>query len=111
MRTQRPYLRTDLKLGHLEQALEVVEYRISRLVHGPMGHSNVSHYVNRYRLDHARVLLADPSCDHWSTLVVGLESGFGSLGAVHRAFKASERCTPGEHRAARQPSTAGLGLG
>ncbi|WP_202839611.1 AraC family transcriptional regulator [Luteimonas saliphila] len=45
--------------------------------------------------------------DGWSTLVVGLESGFGSLGAFHRTFKAAEGCTPGEYRSAR-PAPEGV---
>lgn len=106
MRTHRPYLRTDLKLGHLAQALDVGEYRISRAVHGPLGHRNVSHYVNHYRLEYAQALLSNPANNHWSTLVIGLESGFGSLGAFHRAFKATEGCTPGEYRATRQTPVA-----
>lgn len=101
MSAQQPYLRPDLKLGHLAQALDVGEYRISRAVRGPLNQRNVSQYINRYRLDHARRLLADPACDQWSTLVVGLESGFGSLGAFHRAFKTAEGCTPGEYRVRR----------
>ncbi|MBP6597173.1 MAG: helix-turn-helix transcriptional regulator [Arenimonas sp.] len=102
MRLQRPYLQPELGLGPLAQALGVPEYRISRAIHGPLRQRNVSAYVCAYRLDHARRLLADPANDEWSTLVVGLESGFGSLGAFHRAFKAAEGCTPGECRAARR---------
>lgn len=101
MRTQRPYLQPELKLTQLAHALQVGEYRISRAIHGPLGHRNISQYVNGYRLDHARALLLDPARDAWSTLVVGMESGFGSLGAFHRAFKAAEGITPGEYRAAR----------
>ncbi len=104
MRTQRPYLQPELKLTQLAHALNVPEYRISRAIHGPLGQRNVSQYVNAFRLHHARALLRDPACAHWSTLVVGLESGFGSLGAFHRAFKAAEGCTPGDFRAARDPS-------
>jgi len=99
MRLEKPYLRTELKLNQLSQALDVSEYRISRAVRGTLGHRNINHYINRYRLDHARGLLADPAFGRWSTLVVGLESGFGSLGAFHRAFKTAEGCTPGEYRA------------
>ena len=110
MRTQRPWLQPELKLTQLAQALQVGEYRISRAIHGPLGHRNISQYVNAYRLDHARALLRDPACDAWSTLVVGMESGFGSLGAFHRAFRAAEGVTPGEYRAARgiaaEPSPA-----
>lgn len=106
MRLEKPYLRTELKLNQLAQALAVSEYRISRAVRGTLGHRNINHYINRYRLDHARDLLADPAFGHWSTLVVGLESGFGSLGAFHRAFKTAEGCTPGEYRAVSLPPDA-----
>ena len=110
MRSQRPWLQPELKLTQLAQALQVPEYRISRAIHGPLGHRNISQYVNKYRLDHARALLRDPACDAWSTLVVGMESGFGSLGAFHRAFRVAEGVTPGEYRAARdiaaEPSPA-----
>lgn len=106
MRTQRPWLQPELKLTQLAHALQVGEYRISRAIHGPLGHRNISQYVNGYRLDHARALLNDPACDDWSTLVVGMESGFGSLGAFHRAFKAAEGITPGDYRAARGAATA-----
>lgn len=99
MRLEKPYLGNELKLNELSQALGVSEYRISRAVRATLGHRNINHYINRYRLDHACGLLADPACGHWSTLVVGLESGFGSLGAFHRAFKTAEGCTPGEYRA------------
>ena len=105
MRTHRPWLQPELKLAQLAQALQVPEYRISRAIHGPLEHRNISQYVNAYRLDHARALLRDPACDTWSTLVVGLESGFGSLGAFHRAFRAAEGVTPGEYRAARDLAT------
>lgn len=102
MRSQRPYLHAELTLSHLAHALQVGEYRISRAIRGPLGCRNVSQYVNAYRLDHARTLLLDPARDPWSTLVVGMESGFGSLGAFQRAFKAANGCTPGEFRAARR---------
>lgn len=108
MRSQRPYLQPELALGHLAHALQVGEYRISRAIRGPLGCRNISQYVNTFRLDHARALLSDPACDDWSTLVVGMESGFGSLGAFQRAFKAAEHCTPGEYRTARKSRVSSL---
>lgn len=106
MRTQQPFLQPELKLSHLAQALDVSEYRISRAIHDVLGHRNISQYVNAFRLEHAQALLANPACDDWSTLVIGLESGFGSLGAFHRAFKTATGAPPGEFRATRQASMA-----
>jgi AraC-like DNA-binding protein len=108
MHTQQPFLQPELKLSHLAQALDVSEYRISRAIHDVLGHRNISQYVNAFRIEHAQALLANPTRDDWSTLVIGLESGFGSLGAFHRAFKASTGCPPGEFRATRQASNATL---
>lgn len=104
MRTQQPFLQPELKLSHLAQALDVSEYRISRVIHDVLEHRNISLYVNAFRLEHAQALLANPACNDWSTLVIGLESGFGSLGAFHRAFKAMTGCPPGVFRATRQAS-------
>ena len=46
----------------------------------------------------------------WGRLVVGMESGVGSLGAFHRTFRVAEGVPPGEYRAARdiaaEPSPA-----
>ena len=106
MRTQRPFLQPELKLSHLAQALDVSEDRISRATREVLGHRNISQYVNAFRVEHAQSLLANPACDDWSTLVVGLESGFGSLGAFHRAFKAAKGYPPGEFRTARQASVS-----
>lgn len=115
MRTQQPYLQPELKLAHLAQALDVSEYRVSRAIHDVLGHRNISQYVNAFRLEHAQALLANPDCDAWSTLVIGLECGFGSLGAFHRAFKAATGSPPGEFRAMRQatnaPHAACIGVG
>lgn len=106
MRTQKPFLQPELKLSHLAQALDVSEYRISRAIHDVLGHRNISQYVNAFRLEHAQALLANPDCDAWSTLVIGLESGFGSLGAFHRSFKTANGAPPGKFRATRQASMA-----
>lgn len=106
MRTQQPFLQPELKLSHLAQALDVSEYRVSRAIHDVLGYRNINQYVNAFRLEHAQTMLANPACDDWSTLVIGLESGFGSLGAFHRSFKAAAGCPPGEFRAARQSSMA-----
>jgi AraC-like DNA-binding protein len=105
LRAQRSYLRAELKLAHLAQALDVSEYRISRAIH-TLGHRNSAHYINAFRIEHACVLLRDPASAEWSTLVIGLESGFGSLGAFHRAFKAAIGCTPGEYRTSATPEIA-----
>lgn len=107
MRERHPYLDAEFKLAQLARALDVGEYRVSRAIH-VLGHRNIAHYINAYRIRHACRLLDDRACDDWSTLVIGLESGFGSLGAFHRAFKTQVGCTPGDYRLAAEQATAAL---
>jgi AraC-like DNA-binding protein len=42
--------------------------------------------------------LADEDKQKWTVLVVGLESGFASVGPFTRAFKATTGLTPNQYR-------------
>ena len=95
---QKAYLQTNLKVSVLAQYFQVSEYRISRVLKQHFKASNFNNYINLLRVEHAKSLLSDPSNAHWSVLVVGLESGFASVGPFTRAFKAAEGCTPGQYR-------------
>lgn len=98
------YLQPDLKVAELARRFAVSEYRISRAIHQHFDARNFNQLVNALRVRHAQTLLADPAKQHWPVLVIGLESGFASVGPFNRAFKAIHGCTPGEFRhAALQP--------
>ncbi|NQD36745.1 helix-turn-helix transcriptional regulator [Permianibacter sp. IMCC34836] len=102
LREQQRYLETELKVADLARQFEVSEYRISRAIHNHLGARNFNQLINSLRVEHAKTLLADPAKQHWPVLVVGLESGFASVGPFTRAFKAMAGCTPGEYRKAMQ---------
>lgn len=65
MRDHRPYLDPALKLSHLARALGVSEYRISQAIREVLGRRNVNQYINTFRIDHARTLLANPDFTAW----------------------------------------------
>lgn len=105
------YLQAELKVADLAERMHLPEYRISRLITGALGERNFNQWINRARIEHAKTLLAEPAKQHWPVLVIGLESGFASLGPFNRAFKTQVGMTPGEYRSkARKrdntPSTA-----
>ena len=95
---QTLYLQPDLKVADLARRFDVSEYRISRAIHNHLNARNFNQLINALRVDHAKTLLADPQKQHWPVLVVGLESGFASVGPFTRSFKAMVGCTPGEYR-------------
>lgn len=83
------FLQPNLRLADLSKHLNVPEYRISKLLRTQFNASNFNQFINKLRIEHAVTLLSDPTKQHWPVLVVGLESGFASVGPFTRAFKAT----------------------
>jgi len=105
LQAQRWYLQPELKVGGLAELLRVAEYKLSRAITLALEIPNYNQFINRYRVEHAQRLLADPSTKHWPILVIGLESGFASLGPFNRAFKTRVGTTPRDYRQACRLST------
>lgn len=95
---QQLFLQANLRLTDLAKQLDVPEYRVSRLLRSQFQASNFNQFINTLRIAHAKKLLADPSKGHWPVLVIGLESGFASVGPFTRAFKSIVGATPHEFR-------------
>ncbi|MEM9103953.1 MAG: AraC family transcriptional regulator [Pseudomonadota bacterium] len=91
------YLQANLKVADLARDMEVSEYRISRALKA-FKVSNFNQFINQLRVNHAKTLLEDAEKSHWPVLVIGLESGFSSVGPFTRAFKTQIGCTPGQYR-------------
>jgi AraC-like DNA-binding protein len=103
---QKLYLQPELKVADLAKALGVPDYKISRAITGALQRSNFNQLINEFRIAHAQCLLADQSKAHWPVLVVGIESGFASVGPFNRAFKQMVGMTPSAFRAAHCTSTS-----
>jgi AraC-like DNA-binding protein len=95
---QRWYLESGLKVADIARQFNVSEYRVSRVLREQLNARNFNQFINALRIQHAKSLLEDPKCQHWPVLVIGLESGFASVGPFNRAFKATFGTTPNEYR-------------
>lgn len=98
MTRDKLYLQAELKMIDIANCLQVSEYRVSRAIRSYSKASNFNHFVNRYRLSYEKQLLTATNSQHWTILVISLESGFASLAPFNRAFKAQEGCTPNQYR-------------
>jgi AraC-like DNA-binding protein len=98
MTKDKLYLQAELKIIDIANHLQVSEYRVSRAIRSHSTASNFNHFVNGYRLSHAKQLLTASDSQQWTILVISLESGFASLAPFNRAFKAQEGCTPNQYR-------------
>ena len=98
MAQERVYRSEDLSVTSLAARLAVPEYRLRRLINQRLGHRNFNAYINSFRLDEARVALADPARRALPVLTIALDAGFQSIGPFNRAFKAATGLTPTEFR-------------
>ncbi|MEE2525143.1 AraC family transcriptional regulator [Hyphobacterium sp. HN65] len=92
------YLDPDLKVATLARRLNEKDYRLSRAIVAGLNQSNFNRFVNKFRIQHAKQLLADPEHSRRGILNVALDSGFASLGPFNRAFKEATGLTPREYR-------------
>ena len=91
------FLQENLKVGDIAKILDLPEYRVSKALRNHLNAKNFNQYVNELRICYAEKILTDPS-KQWPVLVVGLESGFASVGPFTRAFKAHTGFTPNQYR-------------
>lgn len=92
------FLQANLKVSDVARALSVSDYKVTQAMKTLSKGKNFNHYVNQLRIAHARKLLETPANSHWSIVVIGLESGFASVGPFTRAFKQVTGMTPGQYR-------------
>lgn len=95
---QQLYLQSNLKISDLAQALQVPEYKISRVIRYHYKVANFNLFINQYRVKYAKTLLASPQAKEWSILSIALESGFSSLATFNRVFKSIVGEIPNEYR-------------
>lgn len=87
-----------LTVAALAQKVGVREHQLRRLINGQLGFRNFSAFLNSYRIEDAKRLLADPMAARKQILQIALELGYGSIARFNRAFKEATAKTPTEFR-------------
>jgi len=98
MMIERVYRQEGLTIGMLAGKLRLPEYRLRRLINQGLGYRNFNTYLNRFRIEDAKMALADPEQAEVPILTIAMDAGFQSLGPFNRAFKAETGATPSEYR-------------
>lgn len=93
METQHPYLNPELKVTDVADTLGVHRNAVSACINSQQG-CTFSHFINDYRLQHAKKMLLETSDMKVST--VGMKSGFANERSFFRSFKAATGVTPKE---------------
>jgi AraC-like DNA-binding protein len=97
MRTEKPWLESDLTLADLAARAELSPHNLSQLLNEEMGKSFFD-YINSQRVDEVKRCLADPAYDGQTILDIALAAGFSSKTAFNAAFRQHTSTTPSEFR-------------
>jgi len=98
MNVERTYRQEGLAIGALAARLDVPEHRLRQAINEGLGYRNFNAFLNRYRLEDARLALSDPAQREVPVLTIAMDAGFQSIGPFNRAFKAETGVTPTEFR-------------
>jgi len=93
MRDTEPYLNKDLKMIEIASNLNISEHKLSQLLNVHLG-TNFFEYVNKYRVNKARLLLKNPDYNKYTIETIARECGFNSKSTFNEAFKKMEGVTP-----------------
>lgn len=97
MQTQHEYLRPDLTLPKLAQTVGCSVNILSQVINAGFGTSFFD-YLNRYRIEHARDLLARSNAESNAILQIAFTVGFNSNSAFYSAFRKYVGMTPAQYR-------------
>ena len=97
MTEQEVFKNPILNRGIIAETLGISPSTISRILKENCG-QNLTEFINKYRVDHAKQMLDDPRYDIFSLEAIGKESGFKSRSSFYETFKKSTSMTPGNYK-------------
>ncbi|MBD3640914.1 MAG: helix-turn-helix transcriptional regulator [Marinobacter sp.] len=96
MEQQQPYLHSNLTVDRLARLAGLPPRELSQFLNQQMGR-NFYEFVNGYRIQHARLRLADPAETATITDIM-YESGFNSKSVFNTLFRETTGKTPSQYR-------------
>lgn len=94
---EKMHLKEDLKLSDIAGRLKVPAHQLSEVLNGELG-ATFFDFVNEYRINEAKRMLADPAFGESKILAVAFDAGFGNKATFFRVFKKFTGMTPTEFR-------------
>ncbi len=99
------YLQPQLKISDVAEQLETTTHNISQAINSRLKRPFYD-YVNEYRVEYFKELLADPANRKYTILALGIESGFNSKASMNRIFRQHTKQTPKEYQRAQLQAEA-----
>lgn len=97
MEDDKIYLKKNLNLEQFSKRVDLPAKEVSAVINKHFG-TNFFEFVNSYRVEEAKALLADEKNSDMTILDILLQSGFNSKSAFHRFFSRLVGMSPTEYR-------------
>lgn len=97
MRNQKLYMQPDITLDLLAEKLDIPSRDLSMTINRHF-QSNFYEFINGYRIEESKSLLADPKRKHKTITDIYLEVGFNSKSVFNTFFKKNVGVTPSQYR-------------
>ncbi len=104
MDSNKPYLKSDLKISELADLLTVPYYQLSQLINEEFL-VNFYDFINKYRVEEAKKLLIEDT-KNYKIIAIAYEVGFNSKATFNRVFKKFTDLTPSEFKEKFSPPSA-----
>lgn len=99
MDEDKVYLKHNLNIEQFAKRVELPVKEVSSVINKHFG-TNFFEFINSYRIEEAKRLLADPTLTEKTILDILMDAGFNSKSAFHRFFKRLVGMSPSEYRRA-----------
>ena len=93
----KPFLNPDLTLTALAGQLDITRNQLSSIINNELNNSFYD-FINRYRVEEVKQLIADPKNKNYTILALAFEAGFSSKSAFNDIFKKFTGITPSKYR-------------
>ena len=97
MEVEKPFLDFDLSLVKLAASMKISTHILSYVINNGFD-ENFYQFINRYRIEEAKKLMADLETNRLSLLGIGFSVGFNSKTVFNTTFKKVTGQTPSEYK-------------
>ncbi|TAL39870.1 MAG: AraC family transcriptional regulator [Spirochaetes bacterium] len=92
---ERPYADFEISLSTLAGRMGTAPYKLSQAINENSGR-NFSEFINGYRVDEVKRLIAGASAPNYTLLDIAFEAGFNSKPTFNKVFKRMTGMTPSQ---------------
>ena len=97
METEKPYLDANLSLRELARRVGCSKENLSQVINAQTA-LNFKNFINKYRVEAAKLKLADPRENQFVLMKIALDVGFNSKSVFNAAFRKFAGKSPSQYR-------------